>query len=424
MSSLAITVFAGAVVAFVAVSAWMARHQFSAPMVFTLIGVAIGLATSGVEADTSAVRALTETTLALILFHDAAMIRPAQLRADAGLAARLLLLGLPLTMLAGVATALLLVPTIGFWLALFLASALAPTDAGLGAATVLNPVVPERIRRVLNVESGLNDGLSTPVVLVSIGALAAATSETESGHVIATVEELLIGVLVGVAVGAAAGGALRRARRAGLAVSDLIPLAVTATPLLAYYGAATLGGNGFVAAFLAGTAYAAAYHGRGRRSAAADAAPGPNTQETTTALTESISTLLGFAVWTLFGVIGVTEMAKHLSWAAVAFAVLSLTALRMLPVALVLVGTGFRRRTVLFIGWFGPRGLASVVFTLIAVQSLEASSTVAAVLATVELTILLSVVLHGLTAGPWADRYGAWAARVAPTQELQDGAPA
>jgi len=436
MSAVAVTVFAAMVVVYVSVSAVLDRHAFSAPMFFALGGAGLGLIRH-VPTNEPGLKTLTEATLAMILFHDAAMVKPGQLRRDSGISARLLLLGLPLTIVAGVATAHLLMPAATIWAALYLASALAPTDAGLGAATVLNPVVPERVRRVLNVESGLNDGLSTPVVLLAISAVAA-TGASQEHHVLAALQEIVLGVGVGVLVGASVGLLLRRAAARDLATPSLVPLATVVVPLLAYYGAGDVGGNGFVAAFVSGTAFAAAHLGR-RRTASGrvgtdDASthggrtPSGGTRhggkdeerhDAATELTESISALLGYAVWAIFGLIAMPHLREHLTWAAAAFAVLSLTVLRMGPVALVLIGTGLRRRTVAFIGWFGPRGLASVVFTLIAVESLQVTPAVDAVLAAVELTVLLSVVLHGATAGPWARAYGDWASRVRPPVELE-----
>jgi sodium/hydrogen antiporter len=199
-------------------------------------------------------------------------------------------------------------------------------------------------------------------------------------------------------------------RRAGWAESGLLPIATLSVPVLAYYGAVEVGGNGFVAAFVAGTAYAAAQ---------------ADSRHTHTGLemTDRLSALLGFAVWLLFGITVAHHLEWMVRWQSLLYAVLSLTALRMLPVALCLVGTRLRRRTVLFVGWFGPRGLASVVFALITYETLGAADpAVQTVIGAVATTVLLSVVLHGLTAGPWAQRYGAWAQRTAPEVETQPAA--
>ena len=402
MSVSAVTVFAVALLAFVMTSARLERMHLTAPMVFTGIGIVLGL--SLVDApDAALVRGLAEMTLALILFHDAAEVRPHELRGEAGLCALLLLVALPLTILLGFVVALTLFGGMGGWFALLLGAALAPTDAGLGAATVLNPVVPVRVRRVLNVESGLNDGLATPVVLFAISA---AGGSAQHHPVTAALVELLVGCGVGIAVGATAGLGLSRASASGRVEHGMLPIGTVAVPLACYYGAQLLHGNGFVAAFVAGTAFAAAARLTAHSS-------GPSLQ-----LTTQLSTVLGCAVWTLFGVILVSRVADLVSWQAIGLALASLTVVRMVPVALVLLATPLAWPTRWFIGWFGPRGLASVVFGLIAVESLGSSPELTPVIGTITVTVLLSVVCHGLSADVGARRYGAWVSATRPAAEL------
>ncbi len=411
MSTGAVAAFALVVVAYVSQSRRLERRHLTAPIVFTVGGTVLGLTVLREPTDPALLRGLTEMTLALVLFHDAAQVQPRELRADAGLSARLLLIGLPLTMVLGYGTAWLLLPEGSAWLALLAAAALAPTDAGLGAATVLNPVVPVRVRRLLNVESGLNDGLSTPVVLFAL-ALGSSSAPAPGEEVVVAVRELAVGLLVGVVLAYAAGRLLFWATRSGLVQGGLLPVASLAVPLLCYYGAVTAHGNGFVAAFVAGTAYAAAADWKQLRSSSGTGVAHP------LELAASVSVILGYAVWALFGVVAVAHLADLASWRGLVFAVLSLTLLRMAPVAIALLGSGLRVPSVLFIGWFGPRGLASVVFALLAVESLPTSSGAAPVIGAIATTVLLSVVLHGLTADPWARRYGDWASRTQPPVEL------
>jgi NhaP-type Na+/H+ or K+/H+ antiporter len=188
----------------------------------------------------------------------------------------------------------------------------------------------------------------------------------------------------------------------------LVPIGTVAVPLLCYYGALAVDGNGFVAAFVSGTAFAAGFSRRG----------GANTVTDPTQLTEWGATILGYAVCCLFGIIAVSRIGDVATWPALGFALLSLTLLRMAPVALVLLRTGFARPTRLFIGWFGPRGLASVVFALIATEELPANSELKSVTGAIALTVLLSVVLHGVTADIGAQRYGAWARQSQSQAEL------
>lgn len=419
MPAMVTAVFGLVVVGYVTTAGYLDRWNVTAPIVFTAVGTVIGLwFWEGAEA--TIVHGIAEIALALILFHDAAQVRPRQIRSDAGVCARLLLIGLPLTIVLGVLAAQLLMPGIGIWLALLLAATLAPTDAGLGAPTVLNPVVPVRIRRVLNVESGLNDGLATPVVLFAITAVADLDSGSVgiAGAIGAALVELAGGLVVGVLLGVGCGRLLAFADRRTRLATELLTVATLAIPVAAYYGSIALHLNGFVAAFISGTAFAAAFTRPTARQpvVAADAAEEP------LQLAAWVSTALAFAVWALFGVIGVAQLFLMLSWPGVVFGVLSLTVLRMLPVAIALLGSRFTARTVLFIGWFGPRGLASVIFALIAVEELQVTDETRMIIGAITVTVLLSVILHGVTAAPGADRYGRWVRAVQPAEELKSSA--
>jgi NhaP-type Na+/H+ or K+/H+ antiporter len=396
-------VFALLVIVFVSLSARIGRAHLTGPIIFILAGAVLGRTTLSGDADSTVIRTVAEVTLALMLFHDASQLQPRELRGDSGFTLRLLLVGLPLTIGAGYLLAHGLFPDVGVWLALLLAAALAPTDAGLGAATVLNPVVPVRVRRILNVESGLNDGLATPVVLFAVAVAAGAGPEHALPE---AVREIAVGVLVGALAGFLSGRLLERARNAGWAQDSLIPIAVLAVPLLSYFGGVEVGGNGYIAAFVAGTAFASAQTNVELTHVSLD-------------LTDQVSALLGYAVWTLFGMTAAAHLEVLVRWQTLLFAVLSLTVLRMVPVALCLLGSGLRAPTVLFIGWFGPRGLASVIFALIAYESLEGDPEVSTVIGVIATTVTLSVIVHGVSAAPWAHRYGAWVQRTQPTVETQ-----
>ncbi|HEX6870178.1 MAG TPA: cation:proton antiporter [Micromonosporaceae bacterium] len=419
MPAMVTAVFGLVVVGYVTMASYLDRWNLTAPIVFTAVGTVIGLwFWKGTE--TTIVHGIAEIALALILFHDAAQVRPRQIRSDAGACARLLLIGLPLTIVLGVVAAQWVMPGVTIWLALLLAATLAPTDAGLGAPTVLNPVVPVRIRRILNVESGLNDGLATPVVLFAITAAADLDNGSVGvGSAIgAALVELAGGLVVGVLLGAGCGRLLAFADRRAQLATELLTVATLAIPVAAYYGSIALHLNGFVAAFISGTAFAAAFTRPTARQpvVAADAAEEP------LQLAAWVSTALGYAVWALFGVIGVAQLFLMLSWPGVVFGVLSLTVLRMLPVAIALLGSRFTPRTVLFIGWFGPRGLASVIFALIAVEELGVTDETRTIIGAITVTVLLSVILHGVTAAPGADRYGRWVRAAQPAEELKSSA--
>jgi NhaP-type Na+/H+ or K+/H+ antiporter len=374
-----------------ALSARLERYDVTAPIIFVLAGLLLThglLAPLGFAPSRELVKALAEITLVLVLFSDASRVRLADLRADLGMCLRLLGVGLPLTIGLGMLLALALFSGMSVWLALLVGAALAPTDAALGAGVMVNPAVPARIRRLLNIESGLNDGIATPVVLVAIAGAATAEHAASTGPGTA-VAELALGVLVGVLAGGVGGFVVNVARRRGWAEGGFAGSAVLALAICAYACAVALHGNGFIAAFVGGLAYGSTSGEHGERLV-------PYVEET--------GALVSLLVWLAFGAIAVVPAFESLTWQRVLYAVLSLTVIRMVPVALALVGTRLGRAAVAFVGWFGPRGLASVVFALLALEDLGHPASPA--VSVIAFTILLSVVAHGLTASPLAHRYG------------------
>ncbi len=401
----AVVTFAVLVVAFAAFAHHLGRWNITAPIVFVVAGAVLGLTIEPPRAtEVLWVKVVAEITLALVLFHDAAQVRPRDIASERNLAGRLLLVGFPLTILGGFLLARALFPDQPVMLSLMVAAALAATDAGLGAPTVLNPVVPIRIRRTLNIESGLNDGLATPIALFAIAALAGSEGLSPGHGLAAAAGELILGILVGALVGAAAAVLLGWSRSHDWSTSETRALGIVAVPVIAYGGAELVHGNGFVAAFIAGTALT----GAGRWLAE---------EHSALHLTEILSGPLGFAVWGAFGLVAVPRIGEFVGWREVAYALLSLTVLRMLPVALSLLGTGLRAPTVLFLGWFGPRGLVSVVFALIAVETLHVDDSLRATLSIITLTVTLSVLAHGISADPLARRYGRWVSSARPSAE-------
>ena len=310
------------------------------------------------------------------------------MRRDLGRIVRLLAVGLPLTVLAGWALAYWLFPQLGVWLALLVAAALAPTDAALGLPVVTNRAVPSSVRRLITVESGLNDGIVTPIVMFALaGAVSAEGAHDAPGHG-GSVAELAIGLVVGKA---SAWGRLVAALDApwGWAAEDFVGIAVLALALTAYAAALAVHGNGFVAAFCGGLAFGATAGPRGPAELV---------------FLEQASGLVSLLVWLAFGALSVSIIIERVDLVIVLYAILSLTLVRMVPVAVALVGAGFDGKTVLFVGWFGPRGLASLVFALLALEELGPDADEA--VAIIGLTVLLSVLAHGLSADPLAARYG------------------
>lgn len=390
MSVTAVVLVAATIFAWGLISARLERADLTAPIVFVAVGAILAaLGLIDISAAPENFKPLVEVTLVWVLFSDAARVRVPDIRNDLGCYVRLLGVGLPLTVAFGWVLAFWLVPGLDMWLALLVGAALAPTDAALGVPVVTNRLVPSRVRRLITVESGLNDGIATPLVVLAIAGAASVEGHAEAPGLGEALVELALGVVVGVAVGFVGGGLLRWARRRGWSAEEFVGIAVLALALGSYAGAIAVGGNGFVAAFCGGLAFGAA---AGRRGPAE------------VVFLEQASGLVSLLVWIVFGVIAVPIVLNGVDLTTVLYAVLSLTLVRMLPVALVLVGAGLDRKTVLFIGWFGPRGLASLVFALLAVEELGPRADPAVV--AIAITVFLSVLAHGLSAAPLAARYG------------------
>lgn len=373
------------------VAARLERADLAAPIVFTVLGAGlVGLGLVDAAAAPETLKPLAELALVWVLFSDAARVRVQDLRADLGRYSRLLGIGLPLTILAGWGLAKWLFPELDGWLALLVAAALAPTDAALGVPVVTNPAVPSRIRRLITVESGLNDGIATPVVMFAIAGAAAVEGLDGASGVGAALAELAVGAIIGVVIGAAGGALLRLTRRRGWVAEEFAGIAVLALALVAYVLAVAIGVNGFVAAFCGGLAFGATAGRRGRAELV---------------FLEQASGLVSLLVWMAFGAIATPILLDRLSPVLVLYAVLSLTVVRMLPVAIATLGSGLDRNTVLFVGWFGPRGLASLVFALLALEELGETDSALAV-TIIAATVLLSVIAHGASAAPLAARYG------------------
>lgn len=393
--TLGLALFSLAIVLYMAVALKLGYWSISAPLVFVACGFLLGPNVLGlVDAapDAEQVKGLTELTLALLLFADASTVSLRQVREDAQLPARLLSIGIILTIALGTVLGVGLLPQEGLAFAALIGTILAPTDAALGLPIVNNRRVPARIRRALNVESGLNDGIVTPFVALFL-AYALATEEQGHGNWLATaLADIALAIAVGSVVGVLGGWLLTRTTRRGWTSGGSEKLAMLGLALCAYVGALSLHGNGFIAAFVGGTVFGAATRER-------FAEP--------TEFTETFSTFLSLLVWGLFGAVFIPSALRFTTdWRPIAYAVLSLTIVRMLPVALALMGTHLRADTVALIGWFGPRGLASVVFTLLAyTEFTHANRSVDTLVAVTTWTVLLSVLAHGLSAGPLASWY-------------------
>lgn len=370
------------------------RTPVSGPILYVLFGVGLslpffGLPSQDIPAET--LRALAELTLALVLFTDAANADLALLRHSSRLPQRLLLVGLPLTIVLGFFGALAIFPGLGLFEAAILATMLAPTDAALGQAVVTNPAVPPVIRDGLNVESGLNDGICVPILFVFLTLAAdAANAHRPLGLALHLVlEEIGLGALAGLGIALAGVLLLRFCARLGWVVEEWRRLAGMALALACFAAAQWAGGSGFIASFTGGLLFGGLTkrHKEGELLAA-----------------EAVGDILGLLTWVAFGYAVVGSSLLHFDWKSLLYAALSLTLFRMLPVWLCLGGMRLDAASKLFMGWFGPRGLASIVFAIIVMGDKLPGKE--CVLLTVVCTILLSVFAHGVTAEPLAAAFG------------------
>jgi NhaP-type Na+/H+ or K+/H+ antiporter len=389
-----LALFFGLVVLYTIVALWLGRFSITMPMVFVVLGALTGAHALGwIEFSLTApdIETLTEVTLVLLLFADAATLDFNQVRDDVNLPGRLLLIGMPLIILLGSLVAFALFPGEKIGFALLIGTILAPTDAALGLAIFNNPRVPVRIRRALNVESGLNDGIASPLVVLFIALALEELASVGEHWVASALAEIAIGAGVGILIGLVGGWLFRNAIEINWTSNVARQIGNPALALLVFFTAKLFHGNGFVAVFVAGILF-----GYATRHLLHEA----------TEYTEITGTLLSLFVWTIFGSTLVIPLMQNFNMLAFVYALLSLTVVRIIPVAVAMIGTQLRLDTKLMMGWLGPRGLASVVFMLMAFEAAhEAHVPTDNLLAMAGWTILLSVLLHGVSALPLANWY-------------------
>lgn len=366
-----------------------------------LFGPLLGITPS--ELDSEGVLVLAELTLAVVLFVDATRVDLRLVRRSNGeVPARMLLIGLPLVVGAGTLAGMGVLG-LGAPAAFVLACVLAPTDAALGQAVMVDQRVPVRVRQALNVESGLNDGLAVPLLTTALVVAEATEGSVGGGSLVLEGVRLIgVGALVGVAAGGGIGLALRRIDWRTLQ-PVLRQVGVAAVPFVAWAAAGLLGGNGFVAAFVAGVAFGAVL---------ADA-------HELVEFAEDTGQLLALLTFIVFGALFLGPAVEEVGVGVGVYVVLQLTLVRMVPISVSLVGVGLRPRTVAMLGWFGPRGLATVVFGL---QVLELTETGVyppgeQLFGIAALVVVASVVAHGASAAPLVSRYADWLDRDGPRRD-------
>ncbi|HBQ15885.1 MAG TPA: hypothetical protein DEF51_33740 [Myxococcales bacterium] len=374
------------------VSRRLSETIVTAPMVFVGVGLAIGGSGLGLvemEVEGGGLHVLGEVTLALVLFADAARIDVRSLAHEAGLPARLLGVAMPLVVAAGAGMALLLLPSFGVFEAALLGAILAPTDAALSQSVLHVRAVPARIRQALNAESGLNDGLALPVVVVLIS-LASGHGRGAGDWAWFIGRQVVLGPAIGLAICVSGGWLVRRASEADWMTQDFRRLSGMALPLLAFGVAEAAGGNGFLAAFVGGLGL-----GHTQREQADDLY----------AFVEAEGQFLMLLVFTALGALLIGPALARATWRSWLYVAASLTVVRMVPVGLSMLGARARLDTTSFLGWFGPRGLASLLFALLLIEDGTMPHR-DEVFAVVILTVFASVLLHGLTAAPLSKLYG------------------
>ena len=364
----------------------------SAPMFFVAAGILLGPDVTGItdlELTSETGLLLAELALVIVLFADASRIDLGTLSRNRGLPARLLGIGMPLTIAVGTAAGALLLTEIEFWEAAMIAAVLAPTDAALGQVVVSSKRVPQRVRQALNVESGLNDGLSIPFLFLFTGLAVSETQTSATGWAGFALEQIGFGALVGAAVGLLGGALVEGATRRNWMTGTFQQLSMIGLAIGAWALAEQLGGNGFIAAFVAGLT-------AGRVTEVCS--------EKILDFTEDEGQLLNLSVFYIFGIsaIGFLEGA---GWEVFVYGLLSLTVVRMLPVALGLAGAGLRRSSVAFIAWFGPRGLASIILALVVIEEEPELPGISTLFAAMTVTVLASVFAHGVSARPLTNVY-------------------
>jgi NhaP-type Na+/H+ or K+/H+ antiporter len=330
-------------------------------------------------------RLIAEVTLVLVLFSDASHVRFQRLRQNFTIPFRMLVVGLPLTVLLGMLVTYTIHPAGGLAMALLTAAVLTPTDAALGQTVVSSPDVPERLRQTINVESGLNDGLVLPFVLLgAILASAGMGNAHTDGLATLILLQVVLGPLVGIAAGWGFAKLMDTAQNRDLMAEAAGGVAFISVAFFAFIGAEFIGGNGFIAAFVGGMVFGNTYkheiHFIGE-------------------FMEGVGQVLTMLAFLVFGALLLPDGLAHMNWRAVVLALMFLTVVRMLPIWVSLLGTGLRMREKLFLGWFGPRGLASILFTLIMMDEFDFPGE-DELLACVSMTVFLSIILHGVSAAP------------------------
>lgn len=366
------------------------RFNISGPMIFTAVGIflsPLGIGVSAIEFNSELVQIVAEFALIIVLFSDASELSLKKLRTEWSIPARLLFVGLPITIVVATVMAKEIFPGETTLYLLMMALILAPTDAALGKAVVTDKTVPEKIRSSINVESGLNDGIVFPILITVVAMILSGHEKAQDNSWITFVaQQIIFGTLIGSAIGYMGGRLSTQVIEKDWmeeSYHNLVPIALA---VLTYFVAEYTGGNGFIAAFFAGL-FVGSYN--------------EDLRQHVKNFAESEGDLFILIIFLIFGTIFIPATIDYWNFNVLLYAILSLTVLRMIPVAISLIGTKCDLATVLFIGWFGPRGIASILYVLIVVNKIHPIKGHETIYAVISLTVLLSIILHGLSAQPF-----------------------
>ena len=378
------------------VASRLERTPVSGAVVYLFVGLACGTYGLGlVELDVGeeGLKRLAEFTLALVLFSDSSNANLSVLRKIEQIPIRLLLIGLPLTIAAGFGVGYFMFDQLTIFEVALLATMLAPTDAALGQAVVTNKAVPAPVRESLNVESGLNDGICVPVLLIFLAIAtgeAANRSETASMIIHLPLQAIGIGATVGLTLAILGSFLVKTSAARGWLTGTWTQIPVITLAMFCFAFSQWLGGSGFIGSFVGGLVFGGLTKSHKVKEELLNGA-------------EGTGNILSMLTWFIFGAVPFGKGLQDVSWQAIVYAVLSLTVVRMLPVFLSLIGVKMRGDSKMFIGWFGPRGLATVVFIVMVMdEQLPGNDTLVAV---ATWTVALSIIAHGVSAVPLAKIY-------------------
>jgi NhaP-type Na+/H+ or K+/H+ antiporter len=396
MSEYVILALAAFIIVYALISKRLSTTIITGTILFVAFGLLIGpkgIDLMGADRNLTPIKVLFEATLVVVLFNDAMAINAKRWRKQAYIPGRLLGIGLPLTIVFGFAIALALFTELDVWEAALVGAILAPTDAALGQAVISNPRVPQNIRQGLNVESGLNDGIVLPVVMIFIAAAEESVGANTAFNALWFIlETIFFSALIGIAVGWIGARLTSVASRRDWMSPIWRSIGVLALAALAYALSDSFGGSGFISAWVAGFTMGLVIR---------DEFPHIHV------FPETVGQVLTMFSFIAFGALVLGPSLGDMTWEVVLYAVLSLTLVRMIPVAISMFRSGLRWPSVLYLGWFGPRGLASIIFALIIVEeaSLPGAPLIILIMA---ITVGLSVLAHGVTSVWGANRYADW----------------